>query len=56
MRETEPSKYSVRAANKFTASMCSHKDAAVSQRENKVEMPAMLGMNCGLNPPAAEKK
>ena len=47
-----PSKYISRAANRFAASRWTHREAAVSQREKRVQMPAKLGMNCGLKPPA----
>lgn len=47
---TAPSRYISRAANRLTASRCTQREAALSQRENRVQMPAMLGMNCGLRP------
>ena len=48
-----PSRYVCRAANRLTASRCTQSEAAVSQRENSVQMPGREGMNCGLKPPAA---
>ena len=51
-----PSKYISRAANRFAASRWTHREAAVSQRENRVQMPSRLGMNWGLKPPAGQAR
>lgn len=46
-----PSKYTALAANKSTASRCTHREAAVGTLENSATMPDSLGKNWGLKPP-----
>ena len=49
-----PATYADLATNRFIATMCTQKEAAVVARENRVMIPSSCGKNCGEKSPVAQ--